>query len=116
MKFNKKFCLLFLMTILVLLLGAGYAFASEAGDNSLVIEDNNKLSTPLNYDVDNVVQSDIAKAKSEANVEKTSTNDTIQSSDTTTSTFVNTNRDKQITTSNSSHGNIILNISRINEK
>jgi len=66
MKFNKKYCLLFLMTVLVLLLGAGMVSASEAGSDVQVIKDNQVLSTPNNYDVDNVVQPDV---KSGANVE-----------------------------------------------
>jgi hypothetical protein len=75
MIFNKKYCLLFLMTVLVLLLGAGMVSASEAGSDVQVVKDNQGLSTPDNYDVDNVVQSDKVLTKSEANVEKTSTKD-----------------------------------------
>ena len=75
MKFNKKYCLLFLMTVLVLLLGVGMVSASEAGSDVQVVKDNQGLSTPDNYDVDNVVQSDRVLTKSEANVEKTSTKD-----------------------------------------
>ncbi|MEE3419190.1 MAG: hypothetical protein VZQ62_07665, partial [Methanosphaera sp.] len=67
MKFNKKYCLLFLMTVLVLLLGAGMVSASEAGSDVQVVKDNQGLSTPDNYDVDNVVQSDRVLTKSEAN-------------------------------------------------
>ena len=63
------------MTVLVLLLGAGMVSASEAGLDVQVVKDNNDLSTPDNYDVDNVVQSDRVLTKSEANVEKTSTKD-----------------------------------------
>ncbi|MEE1117988.1 hypothetical protein, partial [Methanosphaera sp.] len=66
MKFNKKYCLLFLMTVLVLLLGAGMVSASEAGSDVQVVKDNQGLSTPDNYDVDNVVQSDRVLTKSEA--------------------------------------------------
>jgi len=90
MKFNKKYCLLFLMTVLVLLLGAGMVSASEAGGDVQVIKDNQVLSTPNNYDVDNVVQPDV---KSGANVEKTSTKDDAQNnSKSNIDTFVNTSK------------------------
>ena len=93
MKFNKKYCLLFLMTVLVLLLGAGMVSASEAGLDVQVVKDNNDLSTPDNYDVDNVVQSDRVLTKSEANVEKTSTkDDTKNNSKSNIDTFVNTSK------------------------
>ena len=93
MKFNKKYCLLFLMTVLVLLLGAGMVSASEAGSDVQVVKDNQGLSTPDNYDVDNVVQSDRVLTKSEANVEKTSTKDDAQNnSKSNIDTFVNTSK------------------------
>ena len=110
MKFNKKYCLLFLMTILVLLLGAGMVSASEAGDNLQVIKDNQELSTPDNYDVDKLVQSDKIYTKSEANVEKTSTKNDNDLDDTRTDTFVNqtySNDNKTITSKNSHSVNIV---------
>ena len=107
MKFNKKYCLLFLMTVLVLLLGAGMVSASEAGSDVQVVKDNQCLSTPDNYDVDNVVQSDKVLTKSEANVEKTSTkDDTKNNNESSIDTFVdtdNTNEDLQTIASGSGH-------------
>jgi len=107
MKFNKKYCLLFLMTVLVLLLGAGMVSASEAGSDVQVVKDNQGLSTPDNYDVDNVVQSDKVLTKSEANVEKTSTkDDTKNNNESSIDTFVdtdNTNEDLQTIASGSGH-------------
>ncbi|MEE1117564.1 Cna B-type domain-containing protein, partial [Methanosphaera sp.] len=106
MKFNKKYCLLFLMTVLVLLLGAGMVSASEAGSDVQVVKDNQGLSTPDNYDVDNVVQSDRVLTKSEANVEKTSTKDDTNNNESSIDTFVdtdNTNEDLQTIASGSGH-------------
>ena len=107
MKFNKKYCLLFLMTVLVLLLGVGMVSASEAGLDVQVVKDNNDLSTPDNYDVDNMVQSDRILTKSEANVEKTSTkDDTKNNSKSNIDTFVNiakTNGDNQTIANYNSH-------------
>ncbi|HAH18408.1 MAG TPA: hypothetical protein DCL29_05305, partial [Eubacterium sp.] len=78
--------------------------ASEAGDDVEVIKDNQVLSTPDNYDVDKVVQSDYTK--SDANVEKTSTKDDTNNNESSIDTFVdtdNTNEDLQIIASGSGH-------------
>ncbi len=95
------------MTVLVLLLGAGMVSASEAGSDVQVVKDNQGLSTPDNYDVDNVVQSDKVLTKSEANVEKTSTkDDTKNNNESYIDTFVdtdNTNEDLQTIASGSGH-------------
>ena len=72
MTLNKKHCLTLLVIMLVLLLGAGIVSASDTNDTSQVIKDNNKLSAPSNYDVDNVVQSDLTIVNSDADVEKIS--------------------------------------------
>jgi len=94
------------MTVLVLLLGAGMVSASEAGSDVQVVKDNQCLSTPDNYDVDNVVQSDRVLTKSEANVEKTSTKDDTNNNESSIDTFVdtdNTNEDLQTIASGSGH-------------
>jgi hypothetical protein len=90
------------MTVLVLLLGAGMVSASEAGSDVQVVKDNQVLSTPDNYDVDKVVQSDYTK--SDANVEKTSTKYDKDSEIDINGTFVNqtdTNEDIQKTSEDS---------------
>ncbi len=75
MTMKNKYCLLFLVTILVLLLGVGMVSATDTGNSSQAIKDINKLSTPANYDVDKMVQSDTTTVSSisDANVEKIST-------------------------------------------
>lgn len=94
---NKKHCLIFLITVLVLLLGVGMVSATDT-NNSLEVKDTSKLSTPANYDVDKVVQSDVTTATSDADVEKiTNTSDTTK---TTTNTQTTNEDTKTITKTN----------------
>jgi len=70
MTLNKKHCLILLVVMLVLLLGTSLVSAADTNNTTQVVKDNNQLSTPANYDVDNVVQSDLANVKSDADVKK----------------------------------------------
>ncbi|WP_323736121.1 Ig-like domain repeat protein [Methanosphaera sp. ISO3-F5] len=72
---NKKHCLIFLTIFLVLILGTAVVSATDDTNNTQGVTDNKELSTPANYDVDNMVQSSIAETKLDANVEKTTNSD-----------------------------------------
>ncbi|MDO5826140.1 MAG: hypothetical protein Q4Q22_07150, partial [Methanosphaera sp.] len=91
---NKKQCLLFLAVIVTLLLGST---ALSATDNLQELNDTQKLSAPSNYDADNVVQSEMLKATSDANVEtiSTSTENTLNSKS-SENTITNTDITKSV--------------------
>ncbi|MBE6487853.1 MAG: hypothetical protein E7Z86_04000, partial [Methanosphaera stadtmanae] len=102
MTLNKKHCLILLVVMLVLLLGTSLVSAADTNNTTQVVKDNNQLSTPANYDVDNVVQSDLANVKSDADVEKisnTSKNTNTQTTNKQTENQVTTN-DNNIKTIN----------------
>jgi hypothetical protein len=80
--------------VLVLLIGLGFVSASDTNNATQVIKDNNVLSTPSNYDVDNVVQSDLATAKSDADVEKIS--DTSENTNAITTNKKTPSRDGKV--------------------
>ncbi|MBR3213855.1 MAG: hypothetical protein IKF79_04980 [Methanosphaera sp.] len=99
---NIKHCLLLLSVVFILLLGTAFVSATDTNNNTQVIKDNNVLSTPSNYDVDNVVQSDLATAKSDADVEKISNTSENTNTETTNKLTENSiiNKDNNIATSN----------------
>jgi len=90
MTLKKKHCLLLLAVILVLLISITNVSATDTNNTTQVVQDNNKLSTPANYDVDNVVQSDLKTLKSDADVEEISdTSNTIKNKDIQENTATN---------------------------
>ncbi|MBO7718649.1 MAG: hypothetical protein J6S29_00695, partial [Methanosphaera sp.] len=60
---RKKHCLILLVAVFTLLLATTIVAAQDV-DNQQTIEDTNGLSTPANYDVDKVVQSDSINSNS----------------------------------------------------
>ena len=93
MTLNKKYCLLFLAIFVILLMGVTTLSATEVKNTNITqgVTDNNKLSTPDNYDVDKVVQSSASKTSLEANVKNKDTSDNTNNSDTTNGQTENTN-------------------------
>ncbi|WP_323736131.1 Ig-like domain repeat protein [Methanosphaera sp. ISO3-F5] len=74
MTFNKKHCLIFLIITVILTISMTAVSATNNQDTNNTQEINdNKLSTPNNYDVDKI-QNSVDKSNTEANVQKTENN------------------------------------------
>ena len=99
MTLKKKHCLLFLAIFVILLLGVTMVSAAEVADanNTQGVKDNDMLSTPYNYDVDKMVQTDVSTTNSEAKVNNRQTSDITNNTDTT--------NEKTQTTENSEKSN-----------
>ena len=105
MTLNKKHCLLFLAMVIILL-GMTIVSATEVQDLNHTQEktDNNKLSTPDNYDVDKVVQSSASTTSKDAKVEnketkiQTNTDNTDNTKQITKNTEKNTKKSSQTIT------------------
>lgn len=69
MTINQKHCLKFIVDLYEFFLRIHMIMTNNTITNLQKMDDTNKLSTPFNYDVDNLVQSDMTKIMSDANVE-----------------------------------------------
>jgi hypothetical protein len=69
MTINQKHCLKFIVDLYGFFLRIHMIMTNNTITNLQKMDDTNKLSTPPKYDVDNLVQSDMIKRMSDANVE-----------------------------------------------
>ncbi|RAP50095.1 MAG: hypothetical protein BZ136_02100, partial [Methanosphaera sp. rholeuAM74] len=114
MTLNRKYFLLVLALFMVLLMGVSMASAADADVQGTI--DTNKLSTPNNYDVDNMVQSSASPTSTDTNVEKITTSDKTNNTEIAINETDNTlNTSKDIITLNSTNKSIQKNLKTAGE-